>query len=75
MVLTDILEQRANLMNKHLRRDFEVHMNLDDYRRLIAEVMMEGTGHILEYGASHNRIFGMEIVIDDSETPCVKVAE
>ena len=75
-MLTNILEQKANLMNKHWRYvNFEVHMNIDDYHRLLADVTREGNVHYLRYDAGCNYIYGMNIVIDDSEKPCVNLAD
>ena len=72
-MLTDILEQRTRLINRHwIRGNLEVHMNRDDYARLLAET---GAGCYFEYRPSYNRIYGMDIVIDDSEKPCVKLAD
>ena len=71
-MLTDILDQRERLINQHWRRDLEVHMNLYDYARLLAET---GVDYYFEHRPGCSRIYGMEIVIDGSEKPCVKVAE
>lgn len=72
-MLTDILEQRNRLINKQwIRGNLEVHMNQDDYARLLAET---GAGCYFEHRPGCSRIYDMDIVIDGSEKPCVKVAE
>lgn len=75
-MLTDILEQRERLRNKNWwNGNFEVHMNLDDYHKLLAENIKTGVDFCLKCNVGCNRIYGMEIVIDDSEKPCVKLTE
>ena len=75
-MLTDILEQKANLMKEQWRYvDFEVHMNIDDYHKLLAEVIGEGNVYYLRYDTGCKYIYDMKIVIDDSEKPCVMLAE
>lgn len=74
-MLTDILDQRERLINTRWLRELEVHMNIDDYHRLAAEIMKTEYGRYLIHDDDCNYIYGMEIVIDDSEQPCVKLTE